>query len=98
MKLFYVKYVFVNYTLTLLIILYYLEFLSFFIANLQNDQQGLGETFGRVTIEAMAFGLPVCHLCNIFLPIIVETKLTDFTISENNLVIFFLEELYVAFN
>jgi len=26
---------------------------------LQNDEQGLGETFGRVTIEAMAFGLPV---------------------------------------
>jgi len=36
---------------------------------LQNDEQGLGETFGRVTIEAMAFGLPVCHLCYDFLPL-----------------------------
>jgi len=25
----------------------------------QNGVKGLGETFGRVTIEAMAFGLPV---------------------------------------
>jgi len=29
------------------------------VANQQNGEQGLGETFGRVTIEAMAFGLPV---------------------------------------
>ncbi|KAM2117169.1 hypothetical protein ACFX1Q_010332 [Malus domestica] len=27
--------------------------------SLSNGAQGLGETFGRVTIEAMAFGLPV---------------------------------------
>ncbi|KAM1333711.1 hypothetical protein FF1_009592 [Malus domestica] len=30
-----------------------------FTVSLSNGAQGLGETFGRVTIEAMAFGLPV---------------------------------------
>lgn len=29
------------------------------LSNLWVLSQGLGETFGRVTIEAMAFGLPV---------------------------------------
>lgn len=29
------------------------------VANQKIGGQGLGETFGRVTIEAMAFGLPV---------------------------------------
>lgn len=28
-------------------------------ANKKSSEQGMGETFGRVTIEAMAFGLPV---------------------------------------
>ena len=27
--------------------------------------QGLGETFGRVTVEAMAFGLPVRQLTHL---------------------------------
>lgn len=45
--------------------------------------QGVGETFGRVTVEAMAFGVPVRKLCLISLFILGDKLKHIVLIYEN---------------